>query len=131
MRSKILEFESMVSQLSKYKTRSGAYSEQFKILCAEMALTNGVAAVSNQSGICRSSIYKWMREFNIKKPAIQRDEAARQRPLVLQEINTSPTPILAELREITMITRAGVSVKIPADDKVVFLILDRMLEGSL
>ena len=121
----------LLSSIPEVKNRGHRYPIKVRELCIELSASMGVRKVARHSGIAASSIYDWIRKSDSLAQCKPSPASAPQaeRPLVLKEIGTTvsyPNPFESQ---ITLVTAQGVTVHMPANERTISLILDRVVGG--
>lgn len=128
MNAIVSELDTLVSQVTKSKSHRRIYPPKVRESCVKLASSLGVKEVSRQSGISPVAIYRWIKEAKRTKLSPEAKIAGSPilRPLVLQEV-ARPSQVVGTESLITIESKAGILVRMPANSQILSLILDRML----
>lgn len=125
MKAIVSQLKSLLSKNANRKRREG-FPVKVRELSVELAASVGVKKASIMSGISAVSIYSWIRKgiYSPKKKV----NSSHENRLVLQEIDVLSTPFFPTVVEIRLVSSRGVTAYLPADDKTLASVLDRMME---
>ena len=133
MKSIVSQLKSLLSEMPQTRVRGQGYPEKVKKLCLELARITSVKEASSLSGVSAGSIYSWIRSGNHLVPTNLPSipvECELERPLVLKEVKVTQES-LSGGSEITIRSAGGVTVQVPADTRVLTMVLDRIIGASI
>ena len=128
MKNAIAELITLTSNLRDRKGPKSAYPDCIKKLSVDLAKTIQIKEIAKQTGIAKTSIYKWKREkYSLSSHAVP-SKKTKPRPLVLQEVSlphSASSP--PKHNAITMTSASGVTVHLPVDDKTISMVINRLM----